>query len=490
MRWEEAPSAKGLGVKIFITIVIAVVVVVGLLAGIGLWMHARAGASGAQATKVRLESPSWGDLVEVVSAPGQIEPRTKVSISARVSARIVDLPYKQGDRVTRGEPKSNPPTPPSVLVQLDAADLEASLSSAQARRDAQAAAIEVTKADIASQQARVQGIGASLAEARRGLKRQESLLASGDVSRSVYDQAKCRVDELSAQLTSAEHTLKSQRLNLPVLEHRLAAADAEIAQAKDKLSYTTISSPIDGVVTRLNAEVGEVVIPGTMNNPGTVILEVADLSKMLVVARVDESDIGSVETGQRALVHIRAYPDEEFEGVVRSIALIGEGIGTASREFEVEILLKASGPGRRIYSRLSADVDIETRRHSDVVKVPSQAVLGRPVDDLPTEIREGNPNVDPKKRFVTVVYRCNDGKAVVTPVTVGASDATHTVIRSGLSKTDRVIVGPYKVLETLKHDQKVRDEREAAATRPAETKPAATPPAQTRPADTRPASAS
>ena len=478
MRWEEAPSVKGLGVKIFIGIVITVVVVVGLLAGIGLCMHARAGASRAQATKVRVESPSRGDLVEVVSAPGQIEPRTKVSISARVSARIVELPYEEGDRVTRGDPKSNPPTPPSVLVQLDATDLEASLSSAQARRDAQAAAIKVAKADIASQQARVEGIGASLAEARRDLKRQEALLASGDVSRSVYDLAKCRVDELSAQLSSAEHTLKSKRLNLPVLEHRQAAADAEITQAKDKLSYTTITSPIDGVVTRLNAEVGEVVIPGTVNNPGTVILKVADLSEMLVVARVDESDIGSVETGQRALVHIRAYPEEEFEGVVRSIALIGEGIGAASREFSVEVLLEPTG--RRIYSRLSADVDIETRRHSDVLEVPSQAVLGRPVDDLPTGIREGNPNVEPKKKFVTVVYRCIDGKAVVTPVTVGASDATHTVIRSGLSETDRVIVGPYKGLEKLKHDQEVKDEREAAATRPA----------QTGPADTRPASAS
>jgi len=469
-------------VKVFITVAVIVVVVLGLLVGAGVWIHGRMKVFQTQATKVRLESPTRGELVEVVSAPGEIEPRTKVSISARLSARIVELPYEEGDRVTKGDPKSNPPTPLSVLVRLDATDLEASLRSAEARRAAQAAAIEVAKADVASQQARVEGITASLAEAQRDLKRQEALLASGDVSRSVYDQAKCRVDELSAQLSSAEHTLKSQRLNLPVMEYQLAAADAEIAQARDKLSYTTITSPIDGVVTRLNAEVGELVVTGTMNNPGTVIMEVADLSKMVVVARVDESDIGSVEPGQRAVVRIRAYPEEEFEGVVHSIGLIGGGTGTASREFEVEILLKAGG--RRIYSRLSADVDIETRRHGDVLKVPSQAVLGRRVDDLPTKIREGDPNLDAKKTFATVVYRCKDGKAVVTPVTIGPSDATHTVILAGLDQADRVVVGPYKVLENLKHDQRIQDEREGAASQPAGTQPAQSRPAETRPAQT------
>jgi len=105
-----------------------------------------------------------------------------------------------------------------------------------------------------------------------------------------------------------------------------------------------------------------------------------------------------------------------------------------------------------------------------VLKVPSQAVLGRRVDELPMKIRDGNPNLDKKKTFAPVVYRLIDGKAVVTPVKVGPSDDTHTVIESGLAGKDRVIVGPFKELEKLKHDQKVKDEK-AATTQPAATKP-------------------
>ena len=94
------------------------------------------------------------------------------------------------------------------------------------------------------------------------------------------------------------------------------------------------------------------------------------------------------------------------------------------------------------------------------MKVPSQAVLGRQVDDIPAQIRENNANVDTKKKYATVVYRVVDDKTVVTPVTIGKSDATHTIIISGISEEDKLVVGPYKVLEGIKHDQKVEDEKE------------------------------
>ena len=114
--------------------------------------------------------------------------------------------------------------------------------------------------------------------------------------------------------------------------------------------------------------------------------------------------------------------------------------------------------------------------------VQVRAVLGRRVDELPAKIRDDNPNLDAKKTFATVVYRLVDGKAVVTPVKVGPSDATHTVVESGLTEADAVIVGPYKVLEKLKHDQKVKDEKASATTKPAASQPAASAPAATRPA--------
>ena len=224
------------------------------------------------------------------------------------------------------------------------------------------------------------------------------------------------------------------------------------------LSYTTITSPIDGVVTRINAEVGELVITGTMNNPGTVIMEVADLSQMLVVAQVDEADVGKLEVGQKAIIYIDAFPNREFTGVVDSIALAHDMTHTKTKHYRTEILLDAAS--EKLHCGLTAHVDIETRRHTDVLKVPTQAVLAREVDSLPLDIRENSAEVDTTKTYATVVYRYIDGKAVVTPVKIGESDLTHTIIKSGITEEDKIVVGPYKVLEDIKHNQRIVDERE------------------------------
>ena len=441
-----------------IGIVIAVIVVA-LLGGV--WVARSRMKGGSKPTIVRVEEVKRGDLVEFVSAPGEIEPKTKVEISARVVARVVRLPYKEGDQVTCGDPNANPPVPPSLLVCLDSKDLESQLRSAEAGRAAQEAQIAVEKARISSQRATLTGLGASLGQAKRDLQRQQELLATHDVSQSAFDQAKLKVDELQSQYDSSQHTLAAAELNLQVLQHNLEAADARIEQAKDALNYTTIRSPIDGVVTRINAEVGELVMTGTMNNPGTVIMEVGDLSQMLVVAQVAEADVGKVEVGQTATVHVDAYPDDEFKGVVESTALSNDMTYTRTKYYKTKILL---GPaGGKLHSGMTAHVDIETRKHVSILKVPSQAVLAREVESLPLEIRDKNPEVDKDKTFATVVYRYGDGKALVTPVKIGQSDLTHTIIESGLKEGDKIMVGPYKELEKFKHDQAVQDEREVEA---------------------------
>jgi HlyD family secretion protein len=295
-----------------------------------------------------------------------------------------------------------------------------------------------------------------LADAERDLKRQRELLETKDISQATVDTAQTRFDQLKAQLNSSERTIQAERTNLEVIKHELEAADAEIARARDSLSYTTITSPIDGVITRINSQVGELVVIGTMNNPGTVILEVADLEKMIVNARIDEGNVAQVKVGQQAKVRAQAYGEEVFQGVVDTVALSQTEEKDGSKYYKTEVLLKTDG--RRIFSGLTADVDIETARHEKVLAVPSQAVLGRPVDDLPQNLRSV-PEVDQSKTLATVVYRVIDGKAVVTPVKVGPSDVTHTLIESGLKDGDQVIVGPYKVLESLAHDQRVRDEK-------------------------------
>jgi len=441
-------------------IIISVIITLVVVSAAAIVYKVKTGASN-KSTVVRIEKAQRGELIEFVSAPGEIEPKTHVEISAKVSARITELPYEEGDIVTCGSTDTNPPVPASVLLRLDDKDLQSRLLSAQASYSAQAAQIEVEKARIASQQANLIGLDASLKQAQRDLERQKGLLESQDISQATFDQTQLTFDELDSRYNSTKHTLNAAELNLVVLQHNLEAAGANVTQAKEALSYTTITSPIDGVVTRINAEVGEVVIFGTMNNPGTVIMEVADLSAMLVVAEVDEADVGKMEVGQKATVHVDAYPDNDFTGVVESIALAHTMSLARTKYYRTEILLEDSE--EKLHSGLTAHVDIETRKNTDILKVPSQAVLGIEVDNLPLEIRENSSEVDTTKTFATVVYRYVDGKAVVTPVTIGQSNLTHTIIKSGITEEDKIIVGPYKVLESIKHDQKIRDEREVEA---------------------------
>jgi HlyD family secretion protein len=417
--------------------------------------------SGKKPTIVRVEPVQPGELVEFVSAPGEIEPKSKVEISAKASARVVALPYEEGDTVTKGDPNANPPVPASVLVRLDSKDLESQLLSAQARRAAQAAGIEVEKARIASQKATLLGTVATLDQAKTDLQRQQTLLQTKDISQATYDQAKLKLDELQAQYEAAKLGLEAAELNLQVLEHNLEAADAGIEQAKEALSYTTIVSPIDGVITRINAEVGEMVVTGMMNNPGTKILEVGDLSQMLVVAQVDEADVGKLELGQKAVVLVDAYPNREFKGTVYTIALSHDLSRQGTKYYRTEILLEQTE--ERLHSGLTANVDIETRMHREVMAVPSQAVMTREIESLPLKIRDNSPLVDKSKTFATVVFRYIDGKTVITPVKIGPSNLTHTIIEAGVEEGERVVVGPYKELEKLKHDQVIKDEREVEA---------------------------
>ncbi len=162
--------------------------------------------------------------------------------------------------------------------------------------------------------------------------------------------------------------------------------------------------------------------------------------------------MADVAVGQQAKIYINAYPDEVFGGTVRQIALqrAGSPDGTGFFVTEVEIDLQ----GRRIYSGLVANVDLEIETHEGVL-VPQQAIVARDVDDLPEEVRE-NPLLDQTKQKVNVLYRLVEGKAVCTPIKPGASDLTHRLILAGLEEGDEVITGPLKVLSELNHDDRVK----------------------------------
>jgi HlyD family secretion protein len=446
-------------VKKFVIIVIIAVII--LLVGFGAiagFAVKKLSGSKKMGPAVRLENPKRSELTETVSAPGEIEPILRVGISAKVAARIVELPFAEGSKVTKGDPAADPPVPPSVLVRLDATDAEARLRSAEAYRDAQAAQIEGEKYRIECQRLDIEAAKATLRQAELDLDRIRQLRESKDMSQSDLDQAQTQYDELKARCGSAESGLKAAEAGLSVQGHRLEASEADVVSARDAITYTTITSPIDGVVTRCNAKVGELVMTGTMNNPGTMILEVADLSRMEAVLRLDEVDIASVEPGQTATVNIHAWPDEPFEGTVQSVALTQDRDNRGTKYFKTHVLItKCDKP---LQAGLTADAEIGTKTHAGVLTLPSQAIMGQKTEELPLNLRENNPLVDMTKTTTPVVYCFKEGKSVMRPVKIGPSDKTRTVILEGVSEEDRVIVGPYKALAELKDDQTVRDEAE------------------------------
>lgn len=370
---------------------------------------------------VLMEPISFGDLERTVSAPGSIEPKRLIKISSQVSAKILALPFEEGEQVKKGD----------VVIRLDPQDLVAALDSA--------------KAGLAGQQASLGGAEASLINARLSYERLQQLNETGDATK--------------AELDSAEASFLQAQSNREVLIHQIEQAKAQIARAQTDLDNTTISSPIDGVITSLNAEEGETVIVGTTNNPGSIIMEIADLSEMLLKAQVDEANIAPVEIGQDAKIFINAYTDREYEGKVQKIALKRQVAADGTGTFEVEILMNLS-EGETLYSGLSASTDIVVEHFYDAMIVPSQAVVDRRIEELPEEIKEGNELIDFNKTFTRVVYRVVDGKTVATPVRVGPSDLTQTVITEGLSRDDIIVTGPFRVLVDIANDRAVRDQKE------------------------------
>jgi HlyD family secretion protein len=374
-------------------------------------------------TEVRVNAVERGDLIRMVSAPGTVEPLTKVEISAQVSARITALPFREGDDVKKGD----------VLVRLDSEDYMASLDSAQA--------------SLKGDEARLDGLKAALIEATSERNRVRGLFETKDV-------AQAELDSVEASYLRALSAVKAG-------EHAIDIAKANIRRAQKDLDLCTITSPMDATIVLRNSEVGEQVL-GTFNNAGSVIMELADLSVMVMRAKVDEANIAPVKAGQDATITINAYPERSFRGVVDLVGLKKQVDKDGTGYFQCDLLVKVEKPedlpkGDRLRSGYAANADIKVQTHGGILKVPSQAVVDRRIDELPKELTS-SANVDKNKTFARVVFKLVDGKATPVPVSIGSSDVTHTVIVSGLDDGEKIITGPYKVLTNLKPDQRVVEE--------------------------------
>ena len=373
---------------------------------------------GDKALEVRIAKAEKGTLTRTVNAAGSIEPKTKVQISAQVAARITAIPFREGEAVKAGD----------VVVRLDDRDTAARLESAQA--------------SLRAEEARLAGNDATLARAMAEFKRQTDLTQSGDASASTLEAALSDYKRSQSAVEASRHAIEIARAN--------------ITQAQKDLDNTVIRAPFDGLITKRNAEVGELVLVGTLNNAASVIMEIADLNFMLMKARVDEANIAPIKTGQKAKIFINAYLGQTFEGVVERVDLARQVERDGTGYFLVEIAINKPD-GLLLRSGLQANTDIEVESFYDVVKVPSQAIVDRRVDELPKAAGE-SPLVDKSKAFARAVFRVVDGKTVLTPVSVGPSDLTHTIITAGLDADNALVIGPFKVLPDLRDGRKVVEE--------------------------------
>lgn len=369
-------------------------------------------------TQVYAEEVTRRSLTQVVKTSGSIDPRVKVNISAHVVGKIQKLYVEEGDSIQAGQP----------FLQLE--------------REAYLAQREQWAAQLRSSQTAVRQSEVRLADARQKLGRAKRLSGEGILSTENLETAQLAETSARLQLEEAREMVLQMRANLD--------------KAQDDLSKTTIYAPLSGHVIDLNAEEGEVVVSGTMNNPGSVIGIIADLSEILARVDVDETEIVNVKTGQEAVLKVDAVPDREYHG--RVVEVGSSGFNRPQQPdvtfYEVKILLRDADAELR--AGMSVRAEIQTAAHADVAVVPIQAVVERP--PVRPEGQEGGASDDEE---IKVVFVIEDGKARQRPVETGISDETHVELRSGVKPGETVVTGPYRTLRDLQDGAAVYVGKEA-----------------------------
>ncbi|NOZ94917.1 MAG: efflux RND transporter periplasmic adaptor subunit [Acidobacteria bacterium] len=396
----------------------------GLVLVLALVYYVSTRESGGRGTPVQVDTVSRRTISSRVKATGQITPKKKVQISAKVVGEITRLNVREGDHVTDGE----------ILLQIEPDVYEAVRNQARA-------ALEQAQEQIRSIEVR-------LADAKRTLHRRQELFEQGLTSQEQLDAARVSVDTETVQLAVQRHAVEQARSSLK--------------RAEDDLKRTIIRSPMDGYVIRLNTEKGETVVPGSTNLPGSVLMTVADMSRIQAEVGVGEVDIVNVKLGQKADIRVDALEGKVLQGRVTEIATSGvkdPAQGVIHFKVKIDIL----HPDPELRPSMTAKVDIITAVHKNVLAVPIQAVVKRPLDDSGKELRGSRAKKAGQEMKKDVVYLFDGGKAALRQVTTGISDELWVEIEKGLAEGDRVIVGPYRELKSLHDGDEVRVEKEASS---------------------------
>ena len=420
-------------VKIIIGIVILVLIL--LISGSKMGWFGKQG----NYKQVTVKEVALQNIVETVSATGKIQPEVEVKISSEVSGEILELPFKEGQEVKKGD----------LLVRVNPDLIQSAVSRSQASYQNVRAGLEQAEA--------------GLKQAKADYDRSKTLFEKGVISKADWDRAIAGYETAQANKSSAYYSVRS--------------AAATVNEAKDNLNRTTIYAPMSGTISLLNVELGERVV-GTQQMAGTEILRVANLNNMEVEVDVNENDIVKVNIGDSTIVEVDAYLKKQFKGVVTEIANSAAGNLAADQvtNFKVKVrILKDSykdlTEGKpEIYSPfrpgMTATVDIITKIRENAISVPISAIVIK-TDTSSTKkvyskskVEEENDNSLKEQKKFECVFVNEDGKAKLRVVETGIQDDTNIEIVSGLNKDDKIVTGPYNMVsKTLKPGDLVEEKQ-------------------------------
>ncbi|MCZ6766031.1 MAG: efflux RND transporter periplasmic adaptor subunit [bacterium] len=390
-------------------IAIGVVVVIGIFVVLNL---TREGSR----VEVRVVEVQSGDIIKYVTASGRIQPTRQVKVSASAIGKITRLNIKEGDYVEKGD----------FLLQIDPIAYQS--------------AVDQLKASIRAAEATVEMERINLRKAELDLERTTKLYSQNLVSEEELRNKSLDVDENKARKRSSEETLARHVANLKKASH--------------DLSQVHITADMTGIITELNVEEGESAIMGTLNNPGTVLLTIADLDEIEAEIQVDETEIVFIEVGQVAIVSLDAYPDSSFAGVVTEVGNSAirtrVGMGQSSVDFKVVVSVRDRIPNVR--PGLSTSVRIKVAEEKGVLSIPIQCVTVRTAGDL--TLTEGETAEDDED--IEGVFVVEDGVVRFARVRIGIAGSSQFHVLDGLSEEDEVVSGPFKAINDLRDGDLVK----------------------------------
>ncbi|HET9191263.1 MAG TPA: efflux RND transporter periplasmic adaptor subunit [Vicinamibacterales bacterium] len=449
---------------------IIVVVVLGAAAGANVYFRREQGPS------VEAEAIRTRDLEAIVSASGRVQPKRQINISANQMGRVTRLAVEEGQRVKAGQ----------FLLEIDPRQLEGQLqrgeaSVAAAKSGLAQARVGVSAAETALHQART-----TLELAQQNLKRQQELWKDGLTTREALERAQNEVTVREADVKRSQQEISARQQEIETREQQIKQEQAGLSQTRYNLTQIIIQSPMDGIVVRRNIEEGETAVVGTMNNAGSQLLTIADMSVLEAEVEVDETDIPLVAIGQEAKVTVDAVEDRTFRGHVTEIGNspiqtnAQQGGQRQATTFRVVVTLDEEVPNVR--PGFTCTVEITTSKKQNVTAVPIQALTvrellfdpqGKIVREESTD-RRRRRNADTnraddevpaghKREETEGVFIVADNKAVFTPVKIGIAGEQYFEVLEGLKAGDRVITGPFANVRELADGQEIRLQEESRA---------------------------